>query len=42
MAEYLNLKSNEILKGILVNKFNMILDNKDRLVPNDQSITSPH
>ena len=30
------------VKLLFVNKFNMILDNKDRLVLNDQSTTSPH
>ena len=39
MAAYFNLKNNEILKQLLVNKFNMILDNQSRLVLNDQSIT---
>ena len=30
------------VKWLLVNNFNMILNNQDRLVLNDQSITSPH
>ena len=30
------------VKQLLVNNFNMIMDNQDRLVLNDQSITSPH
>ena len=30
------------VKWLLVNNFNMILDDKDRLVLNDQNITSPH
>ena len=42
MAAYFNLNTNEISKGILVNKFSVMLDNLDRLVLNDQSITSPH
>ena len=42
MAAYFNLNNNEISKELLVNKFNMILDNQGRLVLNDQNITSPH
>ena len=42
MAAYFNLNSNEISKGLFVNKFNIVLGNSDRLVLNDQSITSPH
>ena len=42
MVAYFNLNNNEISKMLLVNKFNMILDNYDRLVLNDQSITFPH
>ena len=42
MAANLNLNNNKISKELLVNKFNMILDNQGRLVLNDQSITSPH
>ena len=38
-AAYFNLNNNGILKELLVNKFNMILDNQGRLVLNDQSIT---
>ena len=40
-AAYFNLNNNGILKELLVNKFNMILDNQARLVLNEQSITSP-
>ena len=40
MAAYINLNNNEILKGLLVKKLNMILVNQGRLVLNDQSITS--
>ena len=36
MAAYFNLNNHEISKEILVNKFNMILDNQGRLVLNDQ------
>ena len=32
MAAYFNLNNNEISKGFLDNKFNMILDNHDRLL----------
>ena len=32
------MKNSEISKGLLVNKFSMILDNSDRLELNDQSI----
>ena len=39
MAAYLNL-NNKISKELLVDKFDMILDNQGRLVLNDQSITS--
>ena len=38
ILEYYNLK----VKWLLANNFTMILDNQDRLVLNDQSITSPH
>ena len=41
MVVYFNLSNSEISKSLLVNKFNMILDNYDRLVLNDKSITSP-
>ena len=41
MAAYFNFNNSGILKELLVNKFNMILDNQGRLVLNDQSITSP-
>ena len=37
MAAYLNLNNNEISKELLVNKFNMILDNQGRLVLNERS-----
>ena len=36
MAAYFNLNINEILKELLVNKFNMILDNQGTLMLNDQ------
>ena len=42
MAGYFNLNNNEISKELLVNKFNIILDNQGRLMLNDQSVTSPH
>ena len=42
MAAYLNLNNSKILKELLVNKFNMLLDNQDRLAINHHSITSPH
>ena len=42
MALYFNLNNNETSKELLINKFNMILDNQGGLVLNDQSITSPH
>ena len=42
MAAYFNLNNNEISKELLVNKFNMILDNQGRLVLNDQKPPSPH
>ena len=42
MAAYFNLNNNETSKELLVNKFNMILDNQGRLMLNDRSITSPH
>ena len=42
MAAYFNLNNNEIPKELLVNKFNMILDNQGRLVLNDQKTPSPH
>ena len=38
-AAYFNLNNNGILKELLVNKFNMILDNQGRLVLSEQSIT---
>ena len=38
---YFNLNNNGILKELLINKFNMILDSQGRLVLNEQSITSP-
>ena len=39
-ASYFNLNNNGILKELLINKFNMILDSQGRLVLNEQSITS--
>ena len=42
MTAYFNLNNNEISKELLVNKFNMILDNQGRLVLNDQKTPSPH
>ena len=36
MAAYFNLNNNEISKNLLVNKFNMILDNQGRAMLNDQ------
>ena len=42
MAAYFNLNNNEISKALLVNKFNMILDNQGRLVLNDQKTLLPH
>ena len=42
MAAYFNLNNNEISEKLLVNKFNMILDNQGRLVLNDQKIPSSH
>ena len=38
MAAYFNLNNNEISKNLLVNKFNMILDNQGSAMPNDQKI----
>ena len=38
MAGYFNLNNNEISKELLVNKFNMILDNQGRLMLNDRKI----
>ena len=35
MAVYINLNNNEISKNLLVNKFNMILDNEGRAMLND-------
>ena len=35
MAVYVNLNNNEISKNLLVNKFNMILDNEGRAMLND-------
>ena len=42
MAVYFNLYNNEISKDLLVNKFNMILDNQGRFVLSDKKIPSPH
>ena len=36
MTAYFNFNSNEISKELLVNKFNLILDNQGRLRLNDQ------
>ena len=36
MAAYFNLNNNEISKNLLVNNFNMILDNQGRAMLNDQ------
>ena len=41
MAVYFNLNNNEISKEILVNKFNLILDNQSRLMLNDKKIHLP-
>ena len=38
MAAYFNLNNNEIIKELLVNKFNMIFDNQGRLMLNDQKL----
>ena len=35
MAAYFNLNNNEISKNLLVNKFNMILDNQGRAMLNE-------
>ena len=42
MAAYSNLSNNEISKGLLVNKLNMIFDSQGRLVLDEQSIASSH
>ena len=42
MAAYFNLNNNEISKELLVNKFNMILDNQGRLMLNGQKVSFPH
>ena len=42
MAAYFNLNNNEILKELLVIKFNMILDNQGRPMLNDQKILLPN
>ena len=42
MTAYFNLKNNEISKQLLVNQFNMILDNQGRTVQNDQKNSLPH
>ena len=42
MAAYFNLNNNEISEELLVNKFNMILDNQGRPVLNDQKTPSSH
>ena len=39
-AAYFNLNNNGILKELLVNKFNMILDNQARLVLNEHITSS--
>ena len=41
MAEHLNLNNNKISKELLVNKFNLILDNQCRLMLNDKKINLP-
>ena len=41
MAAYFNFKNNEISKELLLNKFNMILENQRRLL-NDQEIPLPN
>ena len=41
MAAYFNFNNNEISKELLINKFNMILDNQSRLMLNDQKIPLP-
>ena len=41
MVAYFNLNNSELSKRLLVNEFNMILDNHDRFVLNNQSIPSP-
>ena len=38
MAAYFRLNNNETSKKLLVNKFNMILDNQGRAMLNDQKI----
>ena len=38
MVAYFNLNNNKMSKALLVNKFNMILDNQGRLVLNDQGV----
>ena len=38
MAAYFRLNNNKISKKLLVNKFNMILDNQGRAMLNDQKI----
>ena len=42
MAAYFNLNNNEISKELLLNKFNMILDNQCRHALNVQKIILPH
>ena len=42
MAVYFNLNNNEISKDLLVNKFNMILDNQGRLVLSDKKKSLRH
>ena len=41
MAEHLNLNNNKISRELLVNKFNLILDNQCRLMLNDKKINLP-
>ena len=41
MAAYFNFNNNEISKELLLNKFNMILENQRRLL-NDQKIPLPN
>ena len=42
MTAYFNLNNNEITKELLVNKFNVILENQGRLMLNDQKIPLPN
>ena len=42
MTSYFNSNNSEISKELLVNKFNMILNNQGRLVLNHQKVFSPY